>query len=84
LIVLLLFALAVITFRWVWKGMRTHFCPECAVQEDMDENLIPIVPRFLWWCPACSRTYHPRETLVRPLDGRSSEDVEDGEPPVLF
>jgi hypothetical protein len=82
LIIFILFLLAAGTFCWAFNGMRTHFCPLCRANEDMDENLVPIVPLMRWWCPACSHVFKHSEVAAE-RKGPPPQESEDRPPSLL-
>jgi hypothetical protein len=52
--------LAVAFFLWVMKSMIGAACPQCL--EDGDEEMvIPLLPGFRWFCPACGGAYKNNE-----------------------
>ena len=53
---------AVLFFVWVIRSMLRAACPVCLENED-EEMVIPLLPGFRWFCPACGGAFRNEEVL---------------------
>lgn len=72
LLVVLLLAAAAFSI-WMIKECLTKTCPHCQEDEESDALPLPIIPGYLWYCLACSKTSRQSELIER-QPGRSSAD----------
>ena len=71
---ILVLGLAVAFFLWVVRAMLAASCPGCA-QEGKEEIIVPILPGYRWFCPACSGTFTHKEVQ----SGRLADPESDSE-----
>lgn len=53
---------AVLFFIWVIRSMLQAACPDC-LQNGEQEMVIPLLPGFRWFCPACGGAFRNEEVL---------------------
>lgn len=59
-LIVFLVLLAVLFFFWVMRSMIHAACPQC-LEEGDEEMVIPLIPGFRWFCPACGGAYRNSE-----------------------
>lgn len=90
LLVIIFAGLAIGGLLWALQYMVTHCCPTCYEDErGTEEVLIPIIPFFRSFCPACSTVCRTQDAVYKPLRAGAApaapgaEDDEDDAPTLL-
>ena len=85
LLIIFFALLAFGAFMWALQYMATHFCPICFDDENgTEETLIPIIPYYRSFCPACSAVCKHSDAVYKPLRQTPGDQKEAEEaPPTL-
>ena len=87
LLIIFFALLAFGAFMWALQYMATHFCPICFDDENgTEETLIPIIPYYRSFCPACSAVCNHSDAVYTPLrknaEAEGQKEAEES-PPTL-